>query len=155
MSKKEICTCDNGSCKCKKKKGYGKFVLGDLVGAGVVVLFAPKAGSETRKELKEKMSVLLNKVKEIDVEEVKESISLKIDEIKEELSDLDREKVLKIAKEKSNDIKEKCEELVQLAKDKGTPVLENAANEVREKAIEAVKEVLNKLEAADKKAKNK
>ena len=101
------------------------------------------------------MSVLLNKVKEIDVEEVKESISLKIDEIKEELSDLDREKVLKLAKEKGNDIKEKCEELVQLAKDKGTPVLENAANEVREKAIEAVKEVLNKLEAADKKAKNK
>ena len=146
MSKKEICTCDNGSCKCKKKKGYGKFVLGALVGAGLGVLFAPKAGSETRKELKEKMSVLLNKVKEIDVEEVKESISLKIDEIKEELSDLDREKVLKLAKEKGNDIKEKCEELVQLAKDKGTPVLAGVANDVREKAVMVTKEVLKKLE---------
>lgn len=155
MSKKEICMCDGEGCKCKKKKSYGKFVLGALVGAGVGVLFAPKAGSETRKELKEKMSVLLKKVKEIDIEEVKENIYLKVDEIKEELSDLDREKILKIAKKKGNDIKEKCEELVQLAKDKGTPVLENAANEVREKAIETVKEVLNKLEEADKKAKSK
>lgn len=148
MSKKE-------KAIAKKKSGAGKFILGALVGAGLGVLFAPKAGSETRKELKEKMTELLNKAKEIDMDEVKEKITLKIDEIKEELSDLDKEKVLKIAKQKGNDIKDKCEELVELAKKKGTPILENAANEVREKAIEAVKEVLEKLETADKKAKNK
>lgn len=140
--------------KCGKK-GIGKFVLGTLVGAGLGVLFAPKSGSETRKELKEKMTELLNKAKEIDVEEVKDKITLKIDEIKEELSDLDKEKVLKIAKQKGNDIKDKCEGLVEFAKAKGTPILENAANEVREKAIEAVKEILEKLEEADKKAKGK
>lgn len=149
MSKKEK------KVKEKKKSGLGKFVLGALVGAGLGVLFAPKAGSETRKELKEKMTELLNKAKEIDMDEVKESITLKIEEIKEELSDLDGEKVLKIAKKKGNDIKNKCEELVELAKEKGTPILENAANEVREKTIEAVKEILEKLEEADKKAKSK
>ena len=101
------------------------------------------------------MTELLNKAKEIDMDDVKETISVKIDEIKAEISDLDREKVLKIAKEKANDIKDKCGELVEYAKDKGTPVLEKVANEVREKAIDAVKEVLEKLEAADKKAKNK
>lgn len=150
MSKKEINVKEK-----KKKSGLGKFVLGALVGAGLGVLFAPKAGSETRKELKEKMTDLLNKAKEIDMDDVKDSIALKVEEIKLELSDLDGEKVLKIAKKKGNDIKNKCEELVELAKKKGTPILEKAANEVREKTIEAVREILEKLEEADKKAKGK
>lgn len=138
-----------------KKSGAGKFVLGALIGAGLGILFAPKAGSETRKDLKVKMSELLKKAKEIDIEEVKQNISLKVEEIKLELEDLDKEKVLKIAKKKGNDIKTKCEELVELAKEKGTPILESAANEVREKTIDAVKEILEKLENADKKAKSK
>lgn len=150
MSKKEKKVKDKN-----KKSGLGKFVLGALVGAGLGVLFAPKSGSETRKELKEKMTELLNKAKEIDIDEIKQNITAKVEEIKEELSDLDKEKVLKIAKKKGNDIKEKCEELVALAKKKGTPILENAANEVREKTIDAVKEILEKLEEADKKAKSK
>ena len=149
MSKKEI------EIKNNKKHSVGKFILGALVGAGLGVLFAPKAGSETRRELKEKMTDLLNKAKEIDIDEVKENITLKIDEIKEELSDLDKEKVLKIAKQKGNDIKNKCEELVELAKQKGTPILEKAATEVREKTIDAIKEILEKLEETDKKTKNK
>lgn len=149
MSKKEIETKNN------KKHSVGKFILGALVGAGLGVLFAPKAGSETRRELKEKMTDLLNKAKEIDIDEVKENITLKIDEIKEELSDLDKEKVLKIAKQKGNDIKNKCEELVELAKQKGTPILEKAATEVRQKTIDAIKEILEKLEETDKKTKNK
>lgn len=143
------------SKKERKKRHTGKFLLGAVVGAGLGILFAPKAGSETRRELKEKMSELLKKVKEIDIDEVKENITLKVEEIKQEISDLDREKVLKIAKQKGNDIKEKCEELVQLAKRKGTPILESVADEVREKAIVAVKEILDRLEASDKKEKAK
>ena len=80
-------------------------------------------------------------------------IEEKIAELKEELSDLDKEKVLKIAKEKAAQIKDKSEELVNLAIEKGTPVLEKAANEVREKAIVVVKEVLNKLENNESKEK--
>ena len=41
--------------KNKKKKGFGKFLLGAAVGAGIGILFAPKKGSETRRELKEKL----------------------------------------------------------------------------------------------------
>ena len=66
--------------------------------------------------------------------------------IKSELEDLDKEKVLKIAKEKSEDIKQKTLDLVQLAKDKGTPVLEGVADDVRLKAIDVTKDVLRKLE---------
>lgn len=147
MSKKEK--------SAMKKSGAGKFMLGALIGAGLGVLFAPKAGSETRRDLKNKMDELLKKVKEIDVVEVKDQLQNKIEEIRKELAELDREKVLKIAKEKGKSLKGKCEELVSLAVEKGTPVLEKAASEVRSKTIEAIKEILDRLEKEDKKAKSK
>ena len=70
----------------KKGNGFGKFLAGAAIGVGLGVLFAPKAGSETRKELKEKMDELVKKIKEINVEEVKDSFMKKIEELKEELA---------------------------------------------------------------------
>jgi len=129
-----------------KKKGIGKLLAGVAIGAGLGVLFAPKKGSETRKELKEKIDELVKKAKDLDKDEIKEKIQNKINEIEVEIKDLDKEKVLKIAKEKAEIIKKKTSDLVKYAKDKGTPILESAAESVREKAIEVTKEVLNKLE---------
>ncbi len=143
------------SKKEKKSSGVGKFIAGAAVGATLGILFAPKSGKETRQDLKKLFDDFMKKVKEIDVQEVKEQLENKIEEIKTGLADLDREKALKIAKEKGADIKAKCEELVQLAVAKGTPVLEKAANEVREKTIEAVREILVRLEESDRKAKAK
>ena len=137
------------SCE-KNKSGLGKFIAGAVIGAGLGILFAPKKGSETRKELKEKMDELVNKAQDIDMEEVKETFERKVDEIKEELEDLDKEKALKIAKKKAAEIKKKCQELVNLAVEKGTPVLQKAADEVRQKAIVVVKEVLKRLEKEEK-----
>ena len=130
-----------------KKSGLGKFIAGAAVGAGLGILFAPKKGSETRKDLKNKLNEFIGKAKEIDINEVKEEFFKKVDEVKKELEDLDKEKVLKVAKQKGEELKKKSEELLALAKEKGTPVLENVANEVREKAIIVVKEVLEKLES--------
>lgn len=129
-----------------KKKGLGKFLLGASIGAGLGILFAPKKGSETRKELKKKMDELIEKARGIDIEEVKENIEVKIAEIKSELAELDKEKVLKIAKKKAKQIQDMAEELVNYAVEKGTPILEKTADSVREKAILVTKEVLNKLE---------
>ena len=128
------------------KKGLGKFVAGAAVGAGLGILFAPKKGTEIRKELKEKIDDLLDKIKSLDKEDIQKEFEQKINEIKKELEDLDKEKVLKIAKKKGEDIKEQAQKLVDLAVEKGTPVLEKAANEVREKAIDVTKSVLDKLE---------
>ena len=132
-----------------KKKGYGKLLAGVAIGAGLGVLFAPKKGSDTRLELKEKIDEMLEKVKNIDKQEVKNNIENKISEIKKELEDLDKEKVLKIAKQKAKDIEKKAEELVEYAIEKGTPILENAASSIREKAIVVTKEILNKLEKSE------
>lgn len=129
-----------------KKSGMGKFIAGAAVGAGLGILFAPKKGSETRAELKAKLGELVEQIKGIDVEEIKNEFEIKICEIKDELNDLDKEKVLKIAKKKGEELKIKAQELVDLAIDKGTPVLRDAAEEVRQKTISVTKEVLKKLE---------
>ena len=128
-----------------KKSGLGKFVLGAAIGAGLGILFAPKKGSETRKELKIKANELINKLKEVDVEEVKNTLQTKLDELLAEIEDLDKEKALKLAKEKGNQLKEKAEDIYNIAKEKGTPVLQKAAKEVKQKTIDVVEEVLRKL----------
>ena len=130
----------------RQTEGFAKFALGVLVGAGLGVLFAPKSGAETREDLKASMDELVNKVKNIDPEEVKLAMEEKIAEIKAELKSLDKEKVLSIAKEKGNQIKKKCDDLVQYAKDKGTPVVEKTAKDMKAKAADVVRSVLEKLE---------
>ena len=135
----------------EKKSGLGKFIAGAAIGAGLGILFAPRKGSETRAQLKAKMSELVAQIKNIDIDEVKEEFNKKVEEIKAGLADLDKEKVLEIAKEKALQLKDKAQELVDLAIDKGTPVLRDAAEEVRLKAIDVTKEVLKKLENEEEK----
>ena len=129
-----------------KKSGVLKFLAGLGIGAGLGLLFAPKSGEETRRELKEKLDEFIKAVKDIDIKEVKDEFVAKIEEIKEELDDLDKEKVKKIAEEKAEALKKNVNELVELAKAKGTPVVEGIANDLRNKAINVTKDVLRKLE---------
>ena len=74
------------------KKGLGKLLTGLGIGVGLGFLFAPKKGSETRTDLKNKMNELAGKVKEINISEVKDNVESKIKEIKEDLKNLDKEK---------------------------------------------------------------
>lgn len=134
----------------KKHSGFGKFLAGAALGAGLGILFAPKKGSETREDLKKAIDDMILKIKDIDVEEVKVEFEEKLYEIKEELEDLDKEKVLKIAKKKAKQIQDAMEELVEYTVEKGTPVLEKTANSIREKAITTTKEVLTRLESEGK-----
>lgn len=136
-----------------KKSGLGKFVVGAAIGAGLGVLFAPKKGTETRRELKNKIDELVAQIKKIDLEEVKAEFDAKVNEIKMDLVDLDKEKALDIAKEIGNNAKAKAQELVDLAVEKGTPVLKKTAEDLLQNVIKVSKETIKKLEAGDKKKK--
>ena len=129
-----------------KKSGLGKFILGAGVGAGLALLFAPQEGSKTRKELKIKLDELLDKAKQIDVDDVKADIIQRVEELRMGVKDLDKEKALEIAKSQAKKIEKKANELYEVAKEKSAPVREKAAKEVKETALKAAKEVVNKLE---------
>ena len=135
-----------------KKGGLGKFIAGAALGAGLGLLFAPDSGGNTRKVLKKKLEDLVNKAKEVDLDEVKDELLYKVETLQAELATLDKEKVQKIALEKAEVIKTKAEDLYKYALEKGTPVVEKAADEVRKQALKVVKEIEKKLES-DKKRK--
>ena len=131
------------------KKGIGKFALGAGIGAGLALLFAPKKGSDLRRDIKRKFDDFMRDVDKIEVEDIKESFTKKVDEIKRELDDLDKEKVEKIAKKKAKELQRKAEDLVDLAKEKGTPVLEGIADDLKHKVICVCTEVIKKLEKGE------
>lgn len=128
------------------KGGFGKVLTGVGIGLGLGFLFAPKAGEETRKELKVKLDEMINRVKNIDATEVKEQIESKVAQMKKELDELDKEKVLEIAKKKAKEIQKYATDLVEYAVEKGTPILERTANCVREKTLIVTKDIVKKLE---------
>ena len=127
------------------KTGFGKFIAGAAIGVGLGFLFAPQSGENNRKELKKKLDELVDQAKKVDVEEVKKDIMRKVEDIKMELVDLDKEKALEIAKEKGDALKVKAQELVDLAKEKGTPVLKKTANDVLDRVIKISKETQKKI----------
>ncbi len=135
----------------RRSGGLFKLLAGIGIGVGAGMLLAPKSGEELRKDLAKKINELIDKAKEVDMKEVSEDFKNKLTSLKKDVEDLDKEKVLAIAKEKSEDLKVKASELLDLAKTKGTPVLEKAAADVKEKAIQVTKEVLKKLESEEKK----
>ena len=137
----------------KKKSGLGKFLLGAGLGVGLGVLFAPKSGKETRKDLKNKMDDLLEKAKNINVEDVKNAIEDKINEIKDDLANLDKETVKEHAKEQAKKIKKKADELVDYTVKKGTPVIEAAAREVKSSTIKTLETITSKLNEEEPKKK--
>lgn len=136
-----------------KKGGFGKFVGGLAIGAGLGLLFAPDKGVNTRKVLKKKIDELIEKLQSVDLDEVKDEMMFRIETLQAELATLDKEKAIDLALEQAQVLKSKAEDLYKYAIEKGTPLVEKAADEVRKQALKVVKELKTKLEAEPKKEK--
>lgn len=136
------------------KKSIGNLFLGAAIGASLGILFAPKKGKDTRRDLKNKMLDLVDSAKELSIGDISDMVEERINEIRRDLNDLDKEKVLQIAKDKRDEIKVKCQDLVDLAINKGTPVLQDAAIDVRDKTIDVMKDIIKRLENIELDKKN-
>jgi len=148
------CDCDHG-CGCSCGSGVGKFVLGALVGGTVALLFTPKTGSENRKALKKKFDELTNYVKNLDVEEVKQELEDKIDDLKKDLEALDKETVVRLAKQQGEKISKKATELYEYATKKASPVVTEITEEIKDKTLDVAREVVEKLEDKEPKKETK
>ena len=69
----------------KKKSGFGKFLLGAGIGAGLAMLFTKNNGKENREQLKKKVDELIVKVKEIEKMQKDEGLTTKRKEHAREL----------------------------------------------------------------------
>ena len=66
----------------RSEPGIGSFVLGLAVGAGLALLFAPKTGEETRRELQRRVRKVGDQAQDF-VAEVTDSVSTRISEARE------------------------------------------------------------------------
>ena len=82
-------------------------------------------------------------IKDVDedytVFDYQKDVRKKIEEIKEELKDLDKEKALDLAKKKSKVIKDKIDDLATLAKEKATPAVNQALEDLRKQGATYLK----------------
>ncbi len=66
----------------KSEPGVGTFVAGLAIGAGIALLFAPRSGEETRRDIERRARKVGNQAQDF-VSEVTESVGQKIQDAKE------------------------------------------------------------------------
>ena len=89
------------------KKGLGKIALGATVGAGLALLFAPKKGSDLRRDIKKKIDDIIKDVDQMKVEDIKKEFKDKVEEVLEGMDNDLREKVISAAQEVIDKLEEK------------------------------------------------
>ena len=97
-----------------KNKNLEILMVGTIMGIFLGVMFAPKSGKRTREDIMD----MMNDMKKMDCDDIKECFDSKIKEIEDELKDFDKEKVLKTAKKKAECMLQKADELVEEAMEK-------------------------------------
>lgn len=135
------------------KKGFTKFALGAAVGTCLGLLLAPEKGDKTRKKVKESSMKLLEEVKKLDYNELKDNLMQKAENIEKEIKSLDREKVISISKEKGDELIKKANTLYKEAVKAGKPVIERYAKELKEQTRELVNNLMESKENPNSKQK--
>lgn len=127
------------------KKGFGKLLAGLGIGFSLGMLVSPASGKENREALKKGAKKVADKVKNIDLDELKETLVNEYDKLVEQLKDMDMEKAKKIAAKKGRELTDKANELIELAKEKSAPVVEKAAKQVKKNLANLLASTAEKL----------
>lgn len=128
-----------------KKSKLGALVAGIGIGAAAGLLLAPKSGEETRKDIQKKAKQIGKKVKDIDLNQVKEDLVKEFDKFKNEMKDMDKDKAMKLAKEQGTKLLAKCEDLITMAKEKSVPMIEKTGKDIKKKLSEMLADASEKL----------
>ena len=128
-----------------KKSKLGALVAGIGIGAAAGLLLAPKSGEETRKDIQKKAKQIGKKVKDIDLNQVKEDLVKEFDKFKNEMKDMDKEKAMKLAIEQGTKLLAKCEDLITMAKEKSAPMIEKTGKDIKKKLSEMLADASEKL----------
>lgn len=132
--------------KEKVMKSVGLAGVSALAGATLGVLFAPKAGSETREDVKNKAKKMTKKVKKIEVEDLQEMVKCKLRDFEQELKKLEKEKNRKTIEKKAKEINKEVEQLLDDIKEEGNEMLENTIHAFKKTSVETIDNILFKLE---------
>lgn len=126
-----------------KAKSVALFGLGIVAG----LLLAPRKGSDSYNELKERVNELYLQAKELDMDTIKD----KIDDVRIELAKMDFDRSKEIVSKQSQVIKDKLTKLISdLQENKDIqPAMENAIN-ATEKAIIDVIDYIDESDLIDK-----
>ena len=110
-----------------KKKTVATAAISMAAGAGLGMMFAPKKGEDLRKDLKNKISELTEKIKNTSIKDIKENLQKSLYKIEKDLEDLDKEKVKKVAEKKAEEIKKELDKIIKTAKKKKDETITSAA----------------------------
>ena len=69
----------------RRSGGFGAFLLGALVGAGIALLYAPRSGQETRDELRQGARRLRDSAEDT-VRQVQDSVTGTVDDVRREVN---------------------------------------------------------------------
>ena len=131
------------------KKGLGKFALGAVVGAALGLLLAPEKGDKTRQKVKNSSVKLLDEIKKLDYNEIRDNLMQRLESIEDEIRSLDKDKVAAITKEKGDELIKKANTLYKEAVKAGKPMLEKYAKELKEQTRVLVNNLMENKETTN------
>jgi len=128
-----------------KNGGLGKLLAGLGLGIGIGLLISPKSGKENIEDLKKASKKAVDKIKNTDLNEVKDNLISEFNKLKKELKNMDADKAKKLAKEKGNELMDKANELIAQAKEKAEPVIEKETKELKKNLSEFLANMSEKV----------
>ncbi len=127
----------------KNSNTLGTFTFGMLIGLGIGLLFAPKSGTETRSDIKNKFNSMMGNNKD----DLNFLIELTKEKINDSIKSLKKEKVLEKASEKVSEIKEYCDEIIEMSLETGGEAIEKATKKFKKDTLKTIDKIIDKLEA--------